>query len=444
MEREGRLADGFPSRVLLATDGSECAALATRAALDLASRGGSELHLVHVWHDIHTSHFHAYVRGELHREGQEILDGQVGEIESSGGAIAGAHLREGHPVGEILALADGLDAGLIVVGSRGIGPIQRLLLGSVSEGLAHHTNRPLLVVRGPWPPDRVVIGDDSSEGAREAGNLAARVGALLGTEVVLARVYPQVQGEPSEEADASLDERATELRGVLGRGLPVERLAGDPATSVLEMAEKRGGPALVSVGSRGGGIVDRLRLGSASTRILRAARGPVLISPAPSEGAAGVPTGGQTRFLLATDGSEGSLRAAERAVDLSSLAGAKLFVVNVGEGPARSGGEATARIAELAAQGGVESEEIVVEGDPVEAILDAARRLRADYILLSAEGTTPTAREEDRSISQEVLERADRPVLLVGGGAPDPTPSDRESYQPGAVAEGGTPGEPAE
>ena len=376
--------------------------------MDLASRGGSELHVVHVWLDIHTSHFHAYVRRELHREGQEILDGQVGEIEASGGAVAGAHLREGHSVGEILALADELDAGLVVVGSRGMGPIHRLLLGSVSEGLAHRTTRPLLVVRGPWPPARVVIGDDYSEGAREASDLAARVGALLGAEVALARVYPQARGTTPEEADASLDERAAELRGLLGRELPVERLAGDPAASILEMAERGGKSVLISVGSRGGGVVDRLRLGSVSTRILRAAKGPVLISPHLSDGDdAGV----QPRFLVA-GGSEGSLHAAERAVNLSRLVGARLFVLTVLQDPARSGGEDAARIAELAAKNGVDHEELTAAGDPVEAILDAARKLRVDYVLLDAEGLTMPG-----GIPQEVLKRADRPVLLIGGRA---------------------------
>jgi nucleotide-binding universal stress UspA family protein len=410
--RGERRANGFPARILLATDGSECAALATRAAMDLASRGGSELHVGHVWLDIHTSHFHAYVRRELHREGQEILDGQVGEIEASGGAVAGAHLREGHSVGEILALADELDAGLVVVGSRGMGPIHRLLLGSVSEGLAHRTTRPLLVVRGPWPPARVVIGDDYSEGAREAGDLAARVGALLGAEVALARVYPQARGTTPEEADASLDERAAELRGLLGRELPVERLAGDPAASILEMAERGGESVLISVGSRGGGVVDRLRLGSVSTRILRAAKGPVLISPHPSDrDVAGGSAGDVPRFLVAR-GLENSLHAAERAVDLSRLVGARLFVLTILQDPARSGGEDAARIAELAAKNGVDHEELTAAGDPVEAILDAARKVRVDYVLLDAEGLTMPG-----GVPQAVLKRADRPVLLIGGRA---------------------------
>ena len=412
MGRGERRVDGFPARILLATDGSECAALATRAALDLASRAGSELHVVHVWLDIHTSHFHAYVRRELHREGQEILDGQVGEIEASGDAVAGAHLREGHSVGEILTLADELDAGLIVVGSRGMGSIQRMLLGSVSEGLANRTTRPLLVVRGPWPPARVVIGDDYSEGAREASDLAARVGALLGAEVTLARVYPQARGTAPEEADASLEERAAELRGVLGRELPVERLAGDPAASILEMAERSGESVLISVGSRGGGVVDRLRLGSVSTRILRAGKGPVLISPRPSDGQVpGRDAGVQPRFLVA-GGSEGSLHAAERAVDFSRMAGARLIVLTILQDPARSGGEGAGRIAQLAAKYGVDHDELTATGDPVGAILDAARQLRVDYVLLDAEGlTTPGG------ILQEVLKRADRPVLLIGGRA---------------------------
>ena len=39
----------FPAKILLATDGSEDAALATRAAADLSSTTGSELYVVHAW-----------------------------------------------------------------------------------------------------------------------------------------------------------------------------------------------------------------------------------------------------------------------------------------------------------------------------------------------------------------------------------------------------------
>jgi nucleotide-binding universal stress UspA family protein len=44
----------FPTKILLATDGSENTAQATKAAVDIARRRGSEIHLIHVWHDVHT------------------------------------------------------------------------------------------------------------------------------------------------------------------------------------------------------------------------------------------------------------------------------------------------------------------------------------------------------------------------------------------------------
>ena len=43
--------DGFPTKILAATDGSEHAVLATHAATDLSLRAGAELHVVHVWQE---------------------------------------------------------------------------------------------------------------------------------------------------------------------------------------------------------------------------------------------------------------------------------------------------------------------------------------------------------------------------------------------------------
>ncbi len=51
----------LPGRILLATDGSEDAALATRAAVELSKKGGSELHLVHVWRDVPSPYTQACV-----------------------------------------------------------------------------------------------------------------------------------------------------------------------------------------------------------------------------------------------------------------------------------------------------------------------------------------------------------------------------------------------
>src|SRR3712207_9215315 len=81
-------------------------------------------------------------------------------------SVAGAHLRKGRPAEEIVALAEELDAGLVVLGSRGLGLVKRLVVGSVAEGVVSLAPCPVLVVRGgeaAWPPSRVVVGDRSEE-----------------------------------------------------------------------------------------------------------------------------------------------------------------------------------------------------------------------------------------------------------------------------------------
>jgi nucleotide-binding universal stress UspA family protein len=146
--------NSFPNKILLATDGSEDADLAARAAIELSNRTASELHVVHVWHDVPTPHFHSFVRAQLRQEAEETLQRQLERIEKAGGTVAKAHLREGRTVDEILDLSEELEVGLLIVGSRGLGGVGRILLGSVSEGIVHHARRPVLVVPGgqdAWP-----------------------------------------------------------------------------------------------------------------------------------------------------------------------------------------------------------------------------------------------------------------------------------------------------
>src|SRR5215216_612708 len=162
-------------KVLLATDGSKDAALAARAAVDVCERIGAELHIVHAWHSLPTARLRPFMRAELKKLGNELLGEGVKKVEDSGGLVSGAHLLEGTAADEILDLAEQIGAGLIVIGSRGLGPVSRIALGSVSEAVIHHSRLPVLVLRGEdaWPPERVIFGDDGSEAARAAGDLGA-------------------------------------------------------------------------------------------------------------------------------------------------------------------------------------------------------------------------------------------------------------------------------
>jgi nucleotide-binding universal stress UspA family protein len=84
---------------------------------------------------------------ELNEEAQRLLDAQVEQIKADGGTVAQAHLRIGRPDEQIVDSAEEIGAGLIVMGSRGLGGIRRLLMGSVSDSVVRHAHCPVLIVR---------------------------------------------------------------------------------------------------------------------------------------------------------------------------------------------------------------------------------------------------------------------------------------------------------
>jgi nucleotide-binding universal stress UspA family protein len=138
----------FPTRILLATDGSEEAHLAATTAVDLASRTGSELHVVHVGELQPTFLAQTELEpAQLEREARELLDEQVRRVEGAGGTVEEAHLRLGRADEEIVELAHSMDAGMVVMGSRGHGRIRRALMGSVSDSVVRHAHCPVTIVR---------------------------------------------------------------------------------------------------------------------------------------------------------------------------------------------------------------------------------------------------------------------------------------------------------
>ena len=151
----------FPTKVLLATDGSMEAELAARTAADLAQKTSSELHMIYVF-GIAAVGTQVYleaadVQGEALEEeaeeriseqrAREVLEVEVEKVRSAGGTIVEAHLMEGRIAPQIVALAEQIGAGLIVMGSRGRGGIRRALMGSVSDAVVRYAHCPVLVVR---------------------------------------------------------------------------------------------------------------------------------------------------------------------------------------------------------------------------------------------------------------------------------------------------------
>jgi len=149
----------FPTKILLATDGSKDADLALSTAVDIATSTNSELHVITAApgrpDPVYASHemgFHWETYEEaleaVKKDAQDVLDEQVRKVQEAGGTVAGAHLKmEERKDMAIVHLADQLNSGLIVMGSRGLGGIRRALMGSVSDSVVRHAHCPVMVVR---------------------------------------------------------------------------------------------------------------------------------------------------------------------------------------------------------------------------------------------------------------------------------------------------------
>jgi nucleotide-binding universal stress UspA family protein len=187
----------------------------------------------------------------------------------------------------IAAAAELVDE-LIVVGSRGLGPVRRLLLGSVSDAIVHHARRAVLVMRGgdqAWPPRLVIAADDGDDATWPALRRAAAVAHLVEARLELVQVVPPTarfshmsEQEALADVKAHLNTRAGRLAYRLGSQPGTEVRIGDPATELLEVSSHKG--CLLVAGSHGRSTLNRLRLGSVSTNLVHAAECPVLVVPA--------------------------------------------------------------------------------------------------------------------------------------------------------------------
>jgi nucleotide-binding universal stress UspA family protein len=222
----------------------------------------------------------------------------VGGIESSGGEVAESHLRTGRPDAEIVDLAEEIGAGLIVMGSRGFGPVRRTLVGSVSDSVVRHAHCPVLVVRGEAPafPSRILLATDGSEQADLAASTAADLARSTGSELHVVHVgrtpvlFYESPGMTMLDADLQnraveaaeqesrtrLEEQVRKLSEAGGEVAEAHVRIGLPDTEIVGLAGSLGA-GLVVLGSRGLGPLKRALMGSVSDSVVRHAPCPVLV-----------------------------------------------------------------------------------------------------------------------------------------------------------------------
>ena len=144
------------AHILIATDGSDLADRALDHALVVAKALNSDVTVVTVSESpamlgAYGDGFYAVDQNEL-IEGQDqaakaLLDKAEAKAKAAGVAVKTVHVKDSYPAEGIIATAESIGAGLIVMGSHGRRGLGRLILGSQTNNVLAHTKTPVLVTR---------------------------------------------------------------------------------------------------------------------------------------------------------------------------------------------------------------------------------------------------------------------------------------------------------
>jgi nucleotide-binding universal stress UspA family protein len=141
--------------IVVGTDGSSTATQAVREAVDMAKATGATLELVSAYAPVSESRLRAERRDAPEdvqwaispKQEVELSLSDAAEIARDAGVAVNTHAREGDPADAILDVAEELNAGLVIVGNKGMTGAKRFLLGSVPDKISHHAPCSVLIVR---------------------------------------------------------------------------------------------------------------------------------------------------------------------------------------------------------------------------------------------------------------------------------------------------------
>lgn len=288
------------TRIVVGVDRSVASASALRWAVEEASRADADLLVMHAYRAASArGHPSKPVGDAVEPTADEAALTRLSEfIEAAGVDLEGVEITRRLHAGRA---ADGLldaarTAGLLVVGSRGAGGFEGLLLGSTAEHCARHATCPVVVVpaRSRHVNGRISVGIDGSPASERALAWAIEHAAISGASLEVIGVYHPYDakgpfgGEFMRVADPGSTERfrreaeeqvGTAIASIGTPGaVPITSvvLAGHPARTLIERSATS---ALLVVGRRGRDGFPGLLLGSVTRQVLHHASVPVAVVP---------------------------------------------------------------------------------------------------------------------------------------------------------------------
>ena len=300
--------------MLVPLDGSTWSEHALPIAGMIARSSGATVHLVHVYVPIVSVSVGGYGIGgvpivddswnaERREQANVYLKAQVQKLGTECDGSTTTAILDG-PVIEALAEHIALiSPDLVVMTTHGRGGLARLWLGSVADGLVHHSTVPILLVRPHehtaepqpgWPFKQILAPLDGSTLAEQILEPALMLGRPMRATYTLVRVVepfvahgysPLGQlAEVAEQATSALCDEAKQYLERVAERLRAEDvvvstriiIADHPASAILNDAREHGAD-LITMATHGRGGLARLLIGSVADKVLRGADSPVLL-----------------------------------------------------------------------------------------------------------------------------------------------------------------------
>lgn len=296
-------------RIVTGTDLSWYASRAeTRAAMLARELGAEELYLLHVIGSVALESLrHLFTQPPQQTE-RRLVDLAKGQLATLAHELAEKHgipvtpvIETGSAHTEIVAHADALNAGLVVLGAHGGSFVRELFLGSSAEKVLCKLNRPVLIVkrepRGPY--EKVLVPVDFSEPSRRAAEIALHIAPQA--EITLLHAF-EVPFEGKLRfagvSDETIQSCRTEAREQASRAMRLfvsalgadgrvsQRVEFGHAPSVIRDQANAIEPDLIVMGKHGQSEWEDMLLGSVTRHALREASCDVLVvSPERLKGA---------------------------------------------------------------------------------------------------------------------------------------------------------------
>lgn len=286
--------------IVCAVDGSDASKTAAKWAANTAVKRGIPLRLV----SSYSMPQFLYAEGmvppqELYEDLEaetleKIEEAKKVAVDFVPGVDVSHQIEEGSPIDMLLDLSE--QCTMIVMGSRGLGGLSGMVMGSVSAAVVSHASCPVVVVRednhvteetkyGP-----VVVGVDGSGVSQKAIENAFKEASARGAELIAVHTWMDMQVQASLAGLSAAQQQwqvvEEEQNALLGQRLAGwhERYPDVKVTKVVTrdrpvraLADSSEGAQLLVVGSHGRGGFKGMLLGSTSRALLQAAPCPMMV-----------------------------------------------------------------------------------------------------------------------------------------------------------------------